>query len=180
MTDENRSETPTETKRSRKMNPIIIGLSLFAVAIVVMAIYARNSTLAKLEPFPGEETLYEEDGVEVHQAGRNRPSRFPGCTVRITNKRLIVAQKSVFGSSKPLRHIAVFEPREAVEKRPHVTLSGAYVTVVLEKNSIVVKPNASPPHISFPIDGTALTAGQSVLIFSQNLDAYKKHFRIEQ
>jgi hypothetical protein len=162
------------------MSPIIVALSVFAVAIVVMAIYARNSTLEKLEAFPGEETLFEEEGIDVHQDGGQQPTRFINCMVRVTNKRLIVAQKPVLGKSKALRHIAVFEPREPVESLPHATMSGAFITVTLDKDSIVCKPNASPIHVAFPLDGMLLTTGQTVLISTKNIDEFKKHFRVEE
>ncbi len=84
----------------------VIALIVFFCLMVVLAFLYRNSTLQKLPFLPGEEILFEEDKVTVRQGGAPGTALFRGCRVRVTSRRIIIAQKVPFRKAyHVLRHV---------------------------------------------------------------------------
>ena len=85
------------------VNMIVLGI-FFLILIIIAAAY-RNSTLDKLPPLPGEKILFEESGVRVEQEGSPESAVFINCIVRVTDMRIIIAQKTLLSKKYALRHV---------------------------------------------------------------------------
>lgn len=85
----------------------LILVALFIVLAIPFALKYRGATLDTIEQLPGEKTMFEEDRVSFFAFVRIPGSTYPYCFVRITNKRIIVAQHALFGKKLPMRAILV-------------------------------------------------------------------------
>lgn len=84
----------------------LVAVIIFFILLIIVAFLYRNSTLQKLAPLPGEEILFEEEGVSVTQAGTPQGTLFKNCVVRVTSRRIIIAQKVPFRKNyHVLRHV---------------------------------------------------------------------------
>ncbi len=86
-------------------------LALFALVILVGSRAWRGAYLEQLPALEGERTLFEERGIRVDtipQLGRG--TRFPNSLLRLTDRRLIVAQQVLFRpQSHFLRYVVVLD-----------------------------------------------------------------------
>jgi hypothetical protein len=155
------------------MTPAWIALLVFVLLLVGVAIAYRNATLDKLPPLPDEEILFEEDGVRVEQTG-NRTALFFGCKVRLTNHRLIVAQKVLFQKKYALRHVVFYDDLVADGTDLGQSMRSGYVTTTLRRQDISLHKEDDKTYVLFPLDGSALTAGQAVKIHTNHPEEYEK------
>ena len=88
------------------INTVII--FCFILMLIVIAVLYRDSTLDKLEVLAGESALFEEQGVRVEQSGSPRSTVFFNCIVRVTDMRIIIAQKILLRKKHVLRHVIFF------------------------------------------------------------------------
>lgn len=149
---------------------VIIG---FAAAMAAVAVLFRHSTLDKLPFLPGEEVLFEEDGVRVEQAHPRRTVVFLRCLVRVTNYRIITAQHALLSKKKPLRHVAAYRGPAGEGVDLPKTLGKGFVVVSLNKDRIRLETRNEKPVVVIPLDGSILTEGQSAVIYTKNMDAFR-------
>ncbi len=137
---------------------------LAGVIIIIMFLIGRkfkNATLDKLALLSGEKILFEtEAGKVVSQTGP-RPMMFPRCFVRVTNKRIIVAQHTLFEKKNavlPLRYVINYaataeDPNKSgygggALKTGYITLTTTVeqIQAVTEKNKtyVEIKPQSPP------------------------------------
>ncbi len=127
---------------------IWIVVILFVVALVIISILSKSSTLDKLATLEGEKTLLEEDSVTVEESVRGRSIKtvLRNCVVRLTNKRLIVAQTVLFNKQKKFLRIVI----NYVDKGPELkavggavlnteTFKQGYLTLYTTKDRIAVE-----------------------------------------
>ena len=96
------------------MTPIV--LSLFGVVFLALVIHGRlryrHTTLATLEPLPDETLLFEDDAAHFSAYAFNAPPRgpfvFQRAVVRVTDRRIVVAQPALFSSSQRVIRYAIF------------------------------------------------------------------------
>ncbi len=133
------------------MNENLIILCVFILCIALIAFIYRNATLEKLIPLPDESTLLEEDGIAVEQTGTPRMAYYGKCRIRLTNKRLIIAQKMLFTSNwYMLRFVITFSNYTPSPDLKTSIKMGYYITNT-EKNKISFKPDKELTKISIPV-----------------------------
>ena len=113
----------------------IIILLVFAVIIVIGAIFYKNSTLDKLEFLPNETIISEVKKIRVEHINKTRTTIFLNCIIRITNKRIIIAQKILFSDKFALRYIISYT--ENIEKNDFKkSMKQGYSILTITKTSI--------------------------------------------
>ena len=136
-----------------ELNLFILGL--FVLALIFIASRARDSVLSKLELSPGESILFEEDGVKVYQLA-NEDIYFKNCRIRVTDQRLIIAQK-FWGRDKYALRFVFHVPSVG-----DTSLRGLYVTSHLQDEQILI--DAVKGEIRMPLGNSVLTETQLVVI----------------
>ena len=152
-------------------SPEVIVLGVFFAGMFFIAMRARNSTLRQLTPLPDERTLCEDEGVEVEQGRTRRKTRFTNCVVRLTNRRIIVAQRVAFRKDAFLRHVV------HVPSRGATSLKGVHVTCHLEPRQIEIDRNTG--RIEMPLGDGLLTGGQTLHFTTAFVPTYGARFRGE-
>jgi hypothetical protein len=89
--------------------------ALFALVILVGSRAWRRAYLEHLPALEGERTLFEERGITVDTAPQvGRGTRFPNSPLRLTDRRLVVAQQVLFRPhSYYLRYVVVLDDTPA-------------------------------------------------------------------
>ena len=141
------------------INTIII--IIFLILLILAAFLFRNSTLDKLTLLDGESVLFEEKCVRVEQAGSPSDVLFFGCIVRVTNMRIIIAQKMLFREKYALRHVIEYN---CGDDRADLaaTLRKGYIIMRIEKEALKITGSADDTTVSIAIPDTALTRGQYI------------------
>lgn len=77
---------------------IIFGV-LFVILVIVGSVIRRKATIENLATLPGEHTVFEESGIRVDEKlrGEGIVTMYRKSFVRLTNKRIIIAQVPWFG-----------------------------------------------------------------------------------
>jgi hypothetical protein len=87
-------------------------LALAPMALVAIAIGARTKAhyLEELQLEPGEQTLWDEDRcrASLRIPSRRSTAIYPGARVRLTDRRLIVAQKVLFAKKHLVRVVCLY------------------------------------------------------------------------
>jgi hypothetical protein len=140
---------------------------LFVVALIIIALFSRNATLDKLAEIEGEKKLLEKDGITVEESvrGKNIQAVFRNCRVRLTNKRIIIAQPTLFNKERFFLR-AVINYSEKANENPvsagillkSPTLSQGFLTLNTSKDRIFVTENNKKPvlEITAPVGGGAV------------------------
>jgi hypothetical protein len=119
---------------------------------VLIAFFYRNATLDKLVSLPDETTLFEEDGIAVEQRGTPRMTYYGKCRIRITSKRIIIAQKMLLMKNRyMLRFVISFSSDAPAPDLKTILKKGYYITNT-QKNKIIFNPDDKGyTLISFPV-----------------------------
>lgn len=153
---------------------LIMVSCFFAVMILLVFLY-RKSTLKHLVLMPDETVLFEDQGVTVEQAGSPRSVRFPKCIVRVTNHRIIIAQKTLFGNTMVLRHVITYD-RFAKNTDLRATLTKGYLVMQVFPSQVSCNEKAEGSIITIPIPDSALTKGQHICYRTQYPEQYRETF----
>jgi|GEM_PF-710271 len=94
------------------INSIII--LVFIALLVLIALFYRKALLSRLPVLPGETILGEEDEVAVYETGGPRTMCYNRCRIRLTDSRIIIAQKMLFPRNAfHLRYVISYRVAEA-------------------------------------------------------------------
>lgn len=150
---------------------IAIGVGVFVVAAIIYSKFiVKNATLATLPALEGEEQLFEEQGVKVKQEGSPRSALFYGCKVRVTNQRIIVAQKALLSKTTfVLRLVATYTDPGGQGADLGQSMRSACVVAAIPRDTIRVEGEGEKAALALPLGGGTLTRGQTMLIYSQRL-----------
>lgn len=150
---------------------LIAVLIIFLLLLVIIAIFTRKNNLKNLTLENGETLLLEEDNVRVEEFFRGSDQIkgvFPSCRVRLTNRRIIVAQPIVFKKdSYALRHVISYVPQPGSSTLINPTfpnpgaLKNGYLTLTTTKASI------SPKHANDKSVLEVLIPTEQTGLFSQ-------------
>lgn len=160
---------------------IIIFLILLAIISLVMKKKFKNAYLDKLSLLPGEKVLFEEDGIKTLTRTVMRGSLYPKSIVRVTNQRIIIAQKMLFNkTSMPIRFVIHYHVDVAIPVGfAGGALKNGYVTFAIKKENVEVVNigekeylEIKPPQLS----GGARELPISVRIYSVHPNDYLKLF----
>lgn len=136
---------------------IIISVLLF----ILIAVFYRNTTLDKLQFLSGEKIVYEESGVRVEQSGSPRSVIFINCIVRITDRRIIIAQKMLLSSKYALRHVIVYNGlNNSTDLK--TTLKKGYLNIAVSKSDVKVDDTGGTCIVRINIPESALTKNQYI------------------
>ncbi len=92
----------------------LIVISAFLAILVLIGFYYRRAVLTRLPALPGEVVLSEEDGVAVYETGGPGIKCYNGCRVRLTDSRIIIAQRLLFMRERlALRFVVSYRAGEA-------------------------------------------------------------------
>lgn len=118
---------------------------------------------------PDERILFEEEKVRVTQTGGPRQVVFLSCKLRVTNHRIIVAQKGLLSSQHMLRLVAFYRDPSGAGADLGRSLRSACVVASMPRSQITVVNDGDGDVLSVPLGGGALTHGQSMLVRSKRL-----------
>ena len=153
---------------------IIVAVVIF----VLVAFFYRKATLDQLESLPGERVLFEEDNIKVTQDGAPRSAIFFWCKVRVTNRRIIVAQKVWLRKNKyQLRHVIWYDQPNGEGVDLTETLRSGYVEAKMPWTRIEVDADGEDPVVKIPLAGSALTDRQTATIHTKRPEEYQKIFK---
>lgn len=160
----------------------IIFLVMFTILVVVANRLMRNSTLEKLALLPEEKILFEEDGVKVEEylRGKGIKTIYRNNHVRLTNKRIIVAQKPWFGKQHFLRQVVNY-----VESGPEASVAGGiflntpttkqgYLTLFVAPEQITEEQvgDKTVLKITASLSNPGLLQPPRILIFTSHISNY--------
>lgn len=152
----------------------IIAVIIFFVIMVIIVFLYRNSTLEKLPLLPGEEILFEEQGVEVSQAGAPQTAVFKNCMVRVTTRRIIIAQKVPMRKNyHVLRHVISYG---AVDDETELdkSLRRGYLVMAQHLSELIYKDDGGEVLIRIPIPESLLTKGQYIEFRTTHVEDFRK------
>lgn len=156
------------------MSPNLIIIIVFIAAMFFIAILYRNSTLDKLPMLPGERILFDEKGVRAEQAGSPRSTLFINCAVRVTDRRIIIAQKLLLRKDKyALRHVIGYN-RGDEKTDLKTTLVKGYLNFYIRRDEINIEKEGEKTFIRIDIPESVLTRSQYVRFSTSVPDEYKK------
>ncbi len=150
---------------------VAIGVGVFVVAAIIYSKFiVNNATLATLPALEGEEQLFEEEGVTVKQVGSPRAALFINCKVRVTNQRIIVAQKALLSKTTfVLRLVATYTDPGGAGADLGRSLRSACVVASIPRDAIRLEGEGKEAALVLPLGGGALTQGQTMQIYSKRL-----------
>lgn len=152
------------------LNIIIIGI--FLIALVSIAVLYRNSTLDKLPLMTGEKILFEEGRVRVEQGGSPRSVVFINCIVRVTNLRIVIAQKMLFSGKYALRHVIFFdETADSTDLKS--TLQKGYLNMAVSKADLKLNDAEGECVVRIDIPKSALTGNQYITYKTSMKEKYR-------
>lgn len=107
------------------INSIIV--VVFIVFLVFIALLYRRTFFSRLTVLPGEVILGEEDEVAVYETNGPRIMCYNRCRVRLTDSRIIIAQKRLFlQNAFRLRFVILYSVVEAKMDLLKVLKKGYY------------------------------------------------------
>ncbi len=155
----------------------LIVIAVFLAAMVFIAVMYRKATLDKLPLLPGEETIFEETVRRVEQGGTRRQTVFPKCLVRVTTRRIVIAQKFAFNKSRyALRHVITYD-RYSDTTDLGSTLKKGYIIMDINKSDLETIQEYDRQIIRIHIPESLLTKDQYIEFTTEKAEKYEKIFR---
>lgn len=156
----------------------LIILVLFFFVIAVIAIFYRGASLDKLESEPGETVLFEECGIRVEQSGSPRSVIFFNCIVRVTDRRIIIAQKMLLRKKYALRHVIFYREGDEQTGLKQTLLKG-YILMRIDSSAMQLEdPEGSAATVKIKIPETPLTGNQYISYKTGRAVEYRKLVRV--
>jgi len=141
----------------------LIAVLAFVIAVVVVAVLARKSTLEQLPRLPGEVVRLEEGPVTVTQGVRGRrKTKFIRSVVQVTDQRVIVAQKVMLSKKHALRVVITLTDEESVVGE--AALDRAFVRVRVGRSFLARQLEREAGELVLPMRGGLLLVEQLLTI----------------
>lgn len=152
---------------------ILIGFFLLLSGMVLLY---RKSTLARLDDLPGETIISEESPVDVIQAGAPRTVYFHSCVIRLTDRRIIIAQKIPLTKNSHFLRAVIdhSSPEPGMDLKS--TLRRGYLNFHAGKDEISVTPGARGLTVSIVIPRSPLNRRQYLEFTARRGDAFMSMF----
>lgn len=155
------------------INMIVFGIFFFI--LIVIAVAYRNSTLDKLPLLAGEKILFEESGVRVEQDGSPESVIFINCIVRVTDQRIIVAQKMLLSKKYALRHVISYKGiSESTSLK--ATFKKGYLNIAITESNFSITESGNSSTVRIDIPESALTWKQFIVYKTSRKDEYQNLF----
>lgn len=129
----------------------LIIICAFLAVLVFIAIYCRRAVLSRLPALPGEAVLSEEDGVAVYEKSGPRIRCYNRCRIRLSDSRLIIAQKILFmRGAFALRFVVSYGAGEAKPGLFSILRKG-YYDIQVPADRICIAEKGGGASVSFPV-----------------------------
>lgn len=150
----------------------VIILIVFFLLMFVIALLYRGATLDRLELQAGEEVIFEERGTRVEQSGSPRSVLFINCIVRVTDRRIIVAQKMLFRNKYALRHVIFYRMQDDDAGLKQTLLKG-YILMHIDPGAMQVdQARGESAAVRIKIPETPLTGHQYIVFNTKRGEDY--------
>ncbi len=160
----------------------IIPISLFIVGMVIFAVLQKDNFLEKLQWLPGEKILFEDSHCRFESKNsQGRGSYYPMGHVCVTNERIILAQRGLFGKKRTLRFILPYgrmqDPQENAGYLKNALKTG-HITFRTHPTRIGFGEKKGKSVITFqPLqEATSIFEVAEVKLYPSNVELYKKVF----
>ena len=148
---------------------ILIG---FCVALLLIALKYKNATLDQLPLLNSEDILFEETTIKVKQSGIGRSQILHNCFIRVTDKRIIIAQKMLLQKKYALRF--VFHYTGITETTDlGSSLKKGYLIAEIKRADISVAHSAAGCTVKIEIPDSTLTKNQFITYNTSTNENYK-------
>lgn len=149
-------------------------LIIFFILMILISLFYRHATLDSLGLLESEKILFEEYVARVEQAGAPRSVVFPGCIVRVTDMRIIIAQKMLLRNRYALRHVICYRQADEDTGLKQTLLKG-YILMRIEISALrVEQKGGGRAAVSISIPETPLTRNQYIVYETSRADEYMK------
>lgn len=149
-------------------------LIIFFLLMILISLFYRHATLDSLVLRESEKVLFEENVPRVEQAGAPRSVVFPGCIVRVTDMRIIIAQKMLLRSRYALRHVIFYRQTDDDAGLKQTLLKG-YILMSIDRSALKVEQkDGGRAAVSIRIPETPLTRNQYIVYETSRADEYMK------
>ncbi|MCA9522830.1 MAG: hypothetical protein KC609_17770 [Myxococcales bacterium] len=146
---------------------VILGIvAMFAIAFIWNRFVAKHPTLARLPMANGERILFDESGLRVFQRGHGRSTQFINSRLRVTDRRIIVAQKMLLGGDEALRYVFDYTSGDHDGTDLGTSLREGALFGSLTPDQLEAASDEAGSHIRLPLGGGALTRGQHAAIYT--------------
>jgi len=152
------------------INLIIIIISI--VLFTLIALLYRNATLNKVPLLTDEKVLFEENGVRVEQSGSPRSVIFINCIVRVTDRRIIIAQKMLLSKQYALRHVIVYSGLSDYTDLK-TSLKKGYLNLTVSKSDIKIDDAGGKCIVRIDIPESSLTRNQFITYATSGKEYYE-------
>lgn len=151
----------------------LVILILFFLMMAAIALLYRKATLDKLQ-FPEDETLlFEEYGIRVEQSGGSRSVFFINCVVRVTDRRIVIAQKMLFRTKYAVRYVIFYRVGDDETGLKHTLLKG-YILIRIDNTALQIEQQAgNSATVRIKIPETPLTMNQYILYDTNRAGDYR-------
>ncbi len=157
------------------INFTIAAVVIFVGTMVVFSYIFKTTDLENIDLLPGEEILFEEKGVKVEHGGVIKGAVFLNCLVRVTNMRLIIAQKGIFRESYFIRHVIDYSvPENSADKSKK-----NYFSAVVDRERIRLEDEPGKKGRTFVIVEIPYSSGMSgqyIRFITSRVDEFKNQF----
>lgn len=157
---------------------VIIPIFIFFIAVFFVARRFRDATLDKLQLLPRERILLEDACERVEAKTGTKPAIFPKTLVRITNMRIIVAQRALFSKEKyVLRYVIAYKDSATI---PSGYGGGAlklgYISFSADLNNMKVRKEKNKKYFEIlPARNGGLSAIPLYLrVYTNRLEEYQR------
>ncbi len=156
---------------------VIVGFAaLMFVGWLVARNKWKNATLEKIGLMPGEKILLEEANIKIVSCTSPRTVIFPRSVIRLTNQRIMIAQKPLFGSGTGLRFVVQYNSKsELPTGYGGGALQNGFVTFGLLKNGIKIGEDKKAKYLELVPDeksGYMNALPNFVRIYSTKISEY--------
>ncbi len=157
------------------MSVTAIVLTVFGAVMLILVFMSRNDTVEKLPPLPGESVLFEEEGVDVEQFARPQSTLFRKCSIRVTDCRIIISQKVLFGGSHALHHVITYNQTSGTTGEEKARIRSFMVFTVKKGDVTLSQDGTNLVRITIP--ESFLAQGQHLSWKTGKIEDYKKIFQ---
>ena len=151
------------------MNPLLVAFGVFALLAVVFGLAWKGTTLSKLELGPEERVLFELEGLTVDRDSLGGKSRSPNSVVRVTNERIIIAQRALLTKDPLLRYVLSYSGCQSEGAGLVATLKSGYLSCEIDPAEIREDSSA----VVFPLRGGAIVGASSVRVPVEDLGPWR-------
>jgi len=122
------------------MPAYLVAIILFVLGGVIFAILQRNNYLEKLPLDANEKVLFEDDRAKFKaKSGTGRWMMYPWALIRVTNRRIILAQGGFLGKKHVLRFLIAYDGpnfHEGEDASPGSILKSGRQQLITDRNHI--------------------------------------------